>query len=156
MVRVGGSSQDPPGLPVGSLALRVGNSPQGVYQTLGPHCCPFAPQEYVYVPFIDDILYAQISRDWVIVTQDTSICLHLQLGFIINLAKSSLIPSQVMTHLGARIDTLSGLVKPSLDKIQEINRVSLDLLTHSCMSPPEHGQSDGFLSCYSCIVSVST
>ncbi len=60
-------------------------------------------------PYTDDILHAQISRDWIIVTRDASVCLHLQLGFNVNLAKSSLIPSQVMTHLSAWIDTLSGL-----------------------------------------------
>ena len=41
-------------------------------------------------------------------TRDASIRLHLQLSFIINLAKSSLVPSQVMIHLGADIDTFAG------------------------------------------------
>ncbi len=59
-------------------------------------------------------------------TRNISLTLHLQLRFIINLAKSSLIPSQVimMVHLGALMDTLKGMVKPTLDKVQQITQVS--------------------------------
>ncbi len=57
----------------------------------------------------------------------SSHCLHLQLGFTINLAKYSLVPSQVMMHISAWIDTLSGLVKPTPGKIQDINLVSRSL-----------------------------
>ncbi len=39
-----------------------------------------------------------------------------------------------MTHSGAWIDTLNGLVKPSLDKVQEINGVSADLLANGFTS----------------------
>ena len=84
--------------------------------------------------YIDGIFHAQISRDTVILTRDASIRLHLQLGFVINLAKSSLIPSQVMTHLSAWIDTLNGLVKLSLHKVQKINQVSANLLVNGCVS----------------------
>ena len=57
-----------------------------------------------------------------------SICLHLQLGFILNLAKSSLVPSQEMAHLGVSIDTLTGLIIPTLNKVQEISHVAQYLL----------------------------
>ncbi len=60
--------------------------------------------------------------------------LHLQLGFVINLAKSSLIPSQVMTCPGAWIDTFNSLVRPSLEKVQEINQESANLLANGFMS----------------------
>ncbi len=85
-------------------------------------------------PYINDLFHAQISRDSVILTRDASVRLHLQLGFVVNLAKSTLIPSQVMRHLGAWIDTLNGLVRPSLEKVQEINQVSADLLANGFVS----------------------
>ncbi len=87
-------------------------------------------------PYIDDIFQAQISResDLLIGKKDGSVRLHLQLGFVINLDKSSLILSQVMTNLGAWIDTLNGLVRPSQNKVQEISQVSADLLANGFMS----------------------
>ncbi len=63
-------------------------------------------------PYMDNIFHAQISRDSLFVTRDASVHLHLELGFVIDLAKSSLIPSQVMTYLGAWIYTLNSLVRP--------------------------------------------
>ena len=39
-----------------------------------------------------------------------------------------------MTHLGAWIDALDGLIKPSLENIQEINVVSDELLADSFIS----------------------
>ena len=107
-------------------------------------------------PYIDDIFNAQISRDSVILSRDASVCLHLQLGYVINLAKSSLIPSEEMTHLGAWVDTLNCLVKPSLDKVQEINQVSADLLANGCMSAGRlQSVVDLMASCHA-TVSVST
>ncbi len=37
---------------------------------------------------------------------------HFTLGFIVNLSKSALVPSQVMLHLGAMIDTARGILFP--------------------------------------------
>ncbi len=39
-----------------------------------------------------------------------------------------------MTHVGVWIDTLNGLVRPSLEKVQEINQVSADLLANGFVS----------------------
>ncbi len=43
-------------------------------------------------------------------TRDISLHCHFKLGFIINLMKSALVPSRVMLHLGALIDTARGLI----------------------------------------------
>ncbi len=97
-------------------------------------------QDFVYVPIqLDDIFHAQDSEDQVLVTRDASIQLHLQLGFILNLAKSSLVPSQVMTHLGADLNTLAGVVRPTPDKIREISHRSQALLDIG-FTPAKHLQ----------------
>ena len=75
-------------------------------------------------PYIDNIFHAQASASSAERTRDTSVLLHLRLSFMINLAKSSLIPSQVMTHLGDLIDILTGIVSPTPDKDREISRLS--------------------------------
>ena len=85
-------------------------------------------------PYIDDIFHAQISKELVISARNTSVHLHLQRGFVLNLTKSSLVPSEVMLHLGSWIDTFNGLVKPSLDKTQAITLAYQDLLSQGSVS----------------------
>ncbi len=46
---------------------------------------------------------------------------------MINLAKFSCVPSQVMTHLGVLTDTLSRVVRVTADKIQEITHIAQHL-----------------------------
>ncbi len=103
------------------LPFRLATAPRVFTKILAPITAHLHLRNMSVYPYIDDIFDAQISRDSVILTRDASVRLHLQLGFVINLAKSSLIPSQVMTHLGAWIDTLNGRVSPSLDTVQDIN-----------------------------------
>ncbi len=79
-------------------------------------------------PYIDDIFHAQLSQQSVSLTGDASVRLHLCLGFIIKLVKSSLVPSQGMIHIGAWIDTQRHLVMPTQDKVQEITLAAQDLL----------------------------
>ncbi len=83
--------------------------------------------------YIDDILHDQASEESVISTRNVSISLHLQLGFIINLTKSSLVTFQVMTHLSAWIDTLRG-VMPTPDRVQAITLASQNLLESGSVS----------------------
>ncbi len=98
----------------GVLLFSLATAPRVFTKLLAPIAARLHLRNMSMYPHID-IFNAQISRDWIILTQDASVCPYLQLRFTVNLAKSSLIPSQVMTHLGAGIDTLNGLVKPSLD-----------------------------------------
>ncbi len=62
-------------------------------------------QEYLMYRCRDDISHAQASFHQVCLTRDISVCCHFTLGFLVNLAKSALVPSQVMLYLGAMIDT---------------------------------------------------
>ncbi len=45
-----------------------------------------------------------------------------------------MVPSQVMIHLGALIDTLTGNVRPTPDKVQEISHLSQSLLVSGSIS----------------------
>ncbi len=118
----------------GVLPFGLASAPRVFTKLLAPIAAHLHLRNMSMYPYIEDIFHAQISRDSVILTRDASMCLHLQLQFVINLAKSSLIPSQVMRHLGAWIDTLNGLVRPSLEKVQEMNQVSADLLANGFVS----------------------
>ncbi len=56
-----------------------------------------------------------------------------------NLVKSSLVPSQVMIHLGANIHTVTGVQRPTPDKVQEIFLAAQVLLNDGC-TPAWHLQ----------------
>ncbi len=134
------------------LPFGLATAPRVFTKILAPIAAHLHLRSMSRYPYIDDIFHAQISRDSVILTRDASVRLHLQLGFVINLAKSSLIPSQVMTHLGAWIDTLNGRVRPSQNKVQEINQVSADLLANSFVSAGRLQSAVGLLAaCYATV-----
>ena len=85
-------------------------------------------------PYIDDSFHAQASPLATERTRDASVRLHLRMGFIINLKKSSLVPCQVMIHLGALIDTFLGVFRPTPGKVQEISLLSQVLLENGFIS----------------------
>ena len=85
-------------------------------------------------PYIDDIFHAQASANQTARTRDISLHCHFKLGFIINLKKSALVPSQVMLHLGALIDTARGLVFPFMARTETIIHATQGLLGLSQVS----------------------
>ncbi len=87
-----------------------------------------------YYYYIVDIFYVQASPSLVERTRDTIVRLHLQMGFVINLAKSSLVPSRIRIHLGAPIDTFVGIVSPTPDKVRGISHLSQNLLASGSVS----------------------
>ncbi len=58
-------------------------------------------QGHVMYPCLDDMFHAQASLLQVSLTYDVILRLHFTLGFIINLKKLALMPTQVLLHLGA-------------------------------------------------------
>ncbi len=52
-------------------------------------------------PYIDDIFHAQASASQTARTHNLSLRCHFKMGFVINVKKSALVPSQVILHLGA-------------------------------------------------------
>ncbi len=74
-------------------------------------------------PYLDDIFHAQASLHQVCLTQNVRVRLHFSLGFIVNLKKSALVPTQVLLHLGGMINTrLSGCNSASSARAPEIDR----------------------------------
>ncbi len=84
-----------PHLPVESSAFWPSNGPQRLFtKLLAPVAAHLHLGTMSMYPYIDDIFHAQMSQELVSATKDASVRLHLRVGFIINLAKSSLVPSQ--------------------------------------------------------------
>ena len=98
--------------------------PQSFYQTFGPCCGPSAStgmSDVSQVPYIDGIFYAHVSFRQACCTCDLNLRCYFELGFIINLSKSALVPAQVMLHLGALIDMAQGPVSPPPPPLEAVD-----------------------------------
>ncbi len=95
---------------------------------LAPVAAHLHMQGCLMYPYIDDIFHAQASFLQACRTHNISLCCHFTLGFIVNLTKSALVPSQVMLHLGAMIDMARGILFPSPPRLEAIMHTAQELL----------------------------
>ena len=99
----------------------------------GPTCAPriFTKLVSVVAAYLrtQNIRMSVYLDDWLIVNQnqqqlvqDRLKCLNLlvSLGFMINIDKSSLVPSQVITYLGGVFHLDKGLVYPTMERIEKL------------------------------------
>lgn len=91
-------------------------------------------------PYIDDLLGASATYPDAQAGGHLIVHTLLALGFLINMTKSKLEPSQDLVHLGARIQTLLGIVSVPREKAVKIMGHAQTLLTKS------HVQAREFLS----------
>ncbi len=99
---------------------------------------------------VPDIFHAQASANQTARTRDISLRCHFKLGFIINLTKSAFVPSQVMLHLGAPINTARGLVFPSPASGRSNNSCISSIVRPNpglCSMPSAGDRAVGFLPC---------
>ena len=74
--------------------------------------------------YLDDWLVVKSQKTALLSDRKTAISLLLQLGFIINVEKSSLVPKQVITYLGSVFNLKLGLVFPTLERITKLEEAS--------------------------------
>lgn len=72
--------------------------------------------------YLDDWLSLEQQRAWLITNREKIIHLLIHLGFIINLKKSSLIPSTTFVYLGNLFKTKQGIVLPTQERIEKLHR----------------------------------
>ena len=80
-------------------------------------------------PYLDDWLIRALTHTTS--TESTQLVLDtlVKLGWIVNLKKSDLVPSQDLVFLGARFDTRAGLVSLSPDRITKVRETTLGFLS---------------------------
>ena len=106
---------------------------QFVALCFGPTCAPRVFTKIVSVvtaylrmqnirlaSYLDDWLCLNALRQELLKNQMTVLNLLFELGFIVNLKKSSLVPSQIFTYIGALFNLRLNLVFPSPDRIGKI------------------------------------
>ena len=72
--------------------------------------------------YLDDWFIVNQIKKMLIVDKEKSLSLLVRLGFIVNLEKSSLIPSQSVTYIGALFHLDKGVVCPTLERILKIKQ----------------------------------
>ncbi|XP_074655633.1 uncharacterized protein LOC141909147 [Tubulanus polymorphus] len=79
--------------------------------------------------YLDDWLVVANSKAECKEALDKTLALIRQLGFIVNLEKSQLTPSQRFTYLGMHFDLTQALVRPAQARVQKLREAVLGLLT---------------------------
>ena len=102
------------------LPFGLSTSPRVFTKVLAPIGAALHAQGHSMFPYIDDLFSSNARSQSTLQSRDACITLLLQVGFIINLKKSNLIPTQDMVHLGARLLTEKGIVLPPQDKVDVI------------------------------------
>ena len=72
--------------------------------------------------YLDDWLVVNIMRKMLLSDREKTLNLLVQLGFIINLKKSSLVPKQVIIYIGNLFDFNQGLVMPTQERINKLEK----------------------------------
>ena len=107
-------------LPVPLSTLRPFHSPR-VFTRITKVIAAFLRQKQVHLfMYLDNWLIVGPTRQDTIQALHQTVQLTLGLGFIINVEKSSLTPSQQPTYLGAIINLAVGLATPTLDRYQAL------------------------------------
>lgn len=78
--------------------------------------------------YIDDWLIASRSQDASVRDTQTTLSLLERLGWIVNRKKSSLVPAQTKTYLGAVLDLAAGKAYPTEERLDRLTRLALTFL----------------------------
>lgn len=86
-------------------------------------------QNQTLASYLDDWLMLNRLVERLLEERDRTLNLLIDLGFIINLDKSALIPSQIFTYIGCLFNLVLGIVEPTLDRIQKLELALQQLLS---------------------------
>ena len=95
--------------------------------------------------YIDDSIYANLTATQLSMQTNRAKALLESLGFIINLEKSSLRPSQIIEHLGFIINTLLMTVSLPAVKVEKIRKLCAKLLEQPTVLLREIAQITGLI-----------
>ncbi|XP_038049749.1 uncharacterized protein LOC119723256 [Patiria miniata] len=79
--------------------------------------------------YLDDWLIVGRSKEEVRQSLEVTVDLTTRLGFLINLEKSHLVPTQTPSFLGAEIDLVTGIAYPSSERVRNVQECATLFLT---------------------------
>ena len=112
-----------PVLPAESRVLWTHVISSSFYKGSSSGCAHLHTLNIRLAAYLDDLM--NLNQNKTVLLQDRHICLHLltSLGFIINLKKSSLIPQQLITYIGAFFNMRDGLIFPTEERVLKVKEV---------------------------------
>jgi len=110
------------------LPFGLTSSPRVFTKVLVPLVRHVHSQGHKLNPYIDDLIGASRTREKSVEGAQLIVTTLLELGFLINVKKSTLIPTQDLMHLGARVQTQLGVVSVPWDKATAIAKQARALL----------------------------
>jgi hypothetical protein len=85
--------------------------------------------------YLDDWILIASTKEQALYQTDLVLCQLRQLGWLINLKKSNLQPSQTLDHLGFQLDSQSMTIRLPGTKIRDLRRSIQTVLTNTCQTP---------------------
>ncbi|XP_077862457.1 uncharacterized protein LOC144344249 [Saccoglossus kowalevskii] len=74
-------------------------------------------------PYLDDWLIKSQNRNLICQSTERTVSLLLKLGFLINMEKSELIPTQKIVFLGMELDAEKGMIRPAQHRIDNVQNM---------------------------------
>lgn len=78
--------------------------------------------------YLDDWLLVNAQEKMLISDREKTLNLLIKLGFIVNLQKSSLIPSQEITYIGALFNFKKEIVSPTMERILKLEMLVISIM----------------------------
>ena len=117
-------------LSVHSSSLRVGHSSPGVYQG-GQRSETHGSAKGIRIhQYLDDWLLRAPSPEICLQHTQTLLALCRQLGWVVNMTKSELVPKQVFNFVGYRFDLITGRVLPTQDRWETLQEKLRTIKSH--------------------------
>ena len=104
------------GISVHSPSLRAGHSPVGIYQGGQRSETDGSDRGIRIHQYLDDWLLRAPSPEISQLCTQTLLALSRELGWVVNMKKSELVPQQVFNFVGYRFDLLTGRVLPTQER----------------------------------------
>ena len=111
------------------LPFGMCSSPRIFTKVLRPAIIYLRSQGIKILSYLDDIFLCSSSKQSLTAHINTTLNILLSLGFSPNYDKSSLLPSQSMTHLGFEFDTQTMKLSVPEEKIIKVKNIANNLLT---------------------------
>ncbi|XP_043367604.1 uncharacterized protein LOC122459484 [Dermochelys coriacea] len=131
-------------LPIQGTTLWLIDSPKGILQS--PSCCCSSPPQarVMIFPYLDNCLIRTPTQQMAVQATQTTITLFTNLGFQINVQKSTLVPVQQLEFIGAYLDCLSSQVRLPQQRFLNLTRLMITIsdspqtLARACLQLLRH------------------
>ena len=112
-----------------ALCFGLSTAPQVFTRVMAPVSSIFHGLSIRIWRYLDDWLNQASSKEEVLRSLETVLSLCLQLGIVVNLAKSNFVPAQRVQYLGTMLDSVSFRASPSQQRVEKLLSIREEFLS---------------------------